>query len=198
MRSFSLFLLLIIGLPALYQCMPIDESFGGFEPATVRRLLATDSAKGWQLLSRTEGGELVGAPEACEEDDRWIFVYAADTAGSFFRWSSDSVWCSTYMDTTIVDSTLTDTGWVNIPDTTITLREESLEYTWIVEDLDIGQITTDTVYISTDSTESLRTLYDMSSQYFSWFFYQTVNGEAIRVEETYEAIEIPRWPLSEE
>ncbi|HAA13196.1 MAG TPA: hypothetical protein DCE41_16495 [Cytophagales bacterium] len=200
MRAFSLLLLVGIFSTLVWQCAdPIDEDFGGFTPETIRRLLARDSSQAWVLVSRSIDGTQQ-MTELCEDDDLLIFV-DSDT-DSLVLWSRDSVYCLTEPDTMIIDSILTDSGYVQAPDslydTLIGEMGVTPVWSWRVPDIEaFDQITIDTVYVETDSSSSLRRVFDISSLQFSWRYWvvtDTVSEDSSEYIETYSATEFT-WPI---
>ena len=192
MRLFSSLLLLLIAGTALFQCAPLDESFGGFEPVEIRRLLSDGSVKSWQRMTRTENGESVML-ENCASDDKLIFVYQGgdnDTA----IWHPDSLYCDGDVDTIRVDSIQTDSGWVQLEDS-IYYNYPLQSWVWSVPEVTgIRQITTDTLYFIQGTDSSLRKLTTITSQRMAWQYWEVDTlGDSTNIEEWFEVSDFA-WP----
>ncbi|MEL6535662.1 MAG: hypothetical protein AAFQ98_09640 [Bacteroidota bacterium] len=203
MRALSIFLLVGIFSTLVWQCAdPIDETFGGFEPSTIRQLLARSSSQGWVLVSRSVDGT-DQTLDGCENDDVLVFVDA--DSDTLVLWSQDSVYCFTQPDTMIVDTILTDSGYVQAPDSLVdTLIGEVgvvPVWTWRVpEVVGVNQITLDTLYVETDSSSSLRRIFDLSSKQFSWRYWvvtDTLTQDSSEYVETYQSLDFV-WPIESE
>ena len=152
----------LIGLIVLLTTISCsnDDPTANFEIGELQRLLAADSAKSWQRLTRRENGNDKMLPD-CEKDELLIFSFAESADDSItFNYETGPSLCSGQSDSLIFQGA------------------------WDIVSNDLPEAY-DSLRLAVDGDTSLRNIDFITSQILMLSFEEDVSGQKITVTESY-------------
>jgi len=158
-------LITALGLAALlsvFSCAD-DDAPANLEDAELQRLLAADSAKTWQRLSRKENGTSKMLPD-CETDNVLIFSLAESSEDTItINYETGPLLCSSESDSLIFQGA------------------------WDIFSSDITEVF-DSLRLVIDGDTSLRNIDFITSQMLMLSYEEDASGQIVQVVESYEFI----------
>ncbi len=181
-----LYLLLFFAL-SLYSCEETVDEFSGFQKQEMEFLLAGDSAKVWERVSRWEDGKEIEFSD-CEKQNRMIFLAGNSDESKRLLYTFDTAVCdSAGFCNENIEYCISDTAQCNQDPDFCELLDDSTLYlgTWEVMEPAIDGGTTDQLLLKLWPKTRETTVTGISALAFSFEFSESESGGIINVKEDY-------------
>jgi len=175
----------------LYACEETIDEFSGFQKQEMEFLLAGDSAKVWERVSRWEDGVEVEFSD-CEKQNRMLFIAGNNDESKRLLYTFDTEVCdSESFCNENIKYCISDTAQCNRDPDFCELLDEGTLYlgTWEVKEPASKGGTTDQLLIKLWPRTRITTVTSISSLAFSYEFSELEANGTINVKEDYILLE---------